>query len=98
MKKKYLISACLLFFCTLLIFSNSVAAKVYVDIDSPTFQLIPVAISDFNEKSSGSNMPADSGITVSEQVRKDLSLTGIFNILNKKSFLEGKDSGPATST
>ena len=98
MKKIYLISACILFFCTLLIFSNSVAAKVYVDIDSPTFRLIPVAICDFNDKSAGANMPAESGIAVSDHVRKDLSLTGIFNILNKKSFLEGKDSSPATTT
>ena len=97
MKKIYLISACILFFYTLLIFSNSVAAKVYVDIDSPTFRLIPVAICDFNDKSAGTKMPAESGIDVSDHVRKDLSLTGIFNILNKKGFLEGKDSSPATT-
>jgi TolB protein len=98
MKKIYLISACILFFCALLIFSNNVAAKVYVDIDSPTFRLIPIAICAFNDKSAGANMPAESGIAVSDHVRKDLSLTGIFNILNKKSFLEGKDSSPATTT
>jgi len=42
-------------------------------------------------------MPAESGIDVSDHVRKDLSLTGIFNILNKKGFLEGKDSSSATT-
>ena len=29
-------------------------------------------------------------MTVSDDVKKDLSMTGIFNILNKKSFLEEK--------
>jgi len=98
MKKIYSISAFILFFCALLTFSNGAAAKVYVDIDSPTFRLIPIAICDFNNKLAGINTPAESGIAVSDYVRKDLSLTGIFNILNKKSFLEEKDSTPSTAT
>ena len=98
MKKIYLISVCIFFFCTLLFFSNSVAAKVYVDIDSPTFQQIPIAICDFSSQIKGAAQSANFGITVSDDVKKDLSLTGIFNILNKKSFLEGIDSRPATTT
>ncbi len=92
MKKIYLLSAFILFFCTLLIFSNRAMAKVYVDIDSPTFQQIPIAICDFKNKEASPAKITDFGITVSEGVKKDLSLTGIFNILNKKSFLEEKDS------
>jgi TolB protein len=97
MKKIYLISVVILFFCTLLIFSNSAAARVYVDIDSPAFKLIPVAICDFNNKAAGAAKAVDSGVTVSDDVKKDLTLTGIFNILNKKSFLEEKDSVAATT-
>jgi len=88
MKKKYLLSAFIWFFCTLPIFSNSVAAKVYVDIDSPTFQQIPIAICDFGNKTASSTKSANFGATISDGIKKDLSLTGIFNILNKKSFLE----------
>jgi len=88
MKKEYLISACILFFCTLPVFSNSAAAKIYVDIDSPTFQQIPIAICDFSSQITSATKSANFGITVSDDVKKDLSLTGIFNILNKKSFLE----------
>ena len=43
-------------------------------------------------------MPAESGIAVSGSCQKDLSLTGIFNILNQKSFWKRKDSSPATTT
>jgi tol-pal system beta propeller repeat protein TolB len=98
MKKKYLISAFILFFCTLLIFSNSATAKVYVDIDSPTFQQIPIAICDFNNQTTSAIKSANFGITVSDDVKKDLSLTGIFNILNKKSFLENNPPGNAATT
>ena len=90
MKKRYLISIFILLFCSLFIFDNSAVAKVYIDIGSPTFKQIPIAICDFNNKGTSANKAIDFGITVSDNIRKDLSLTGIFNILNKKSFLEDK--------
>ena len=92
MKKRYLISIFILFFCSLPIFNNCAGAKVYIDIDSPTFKQIPIAICDFNNKITSTTKTVDFGITISDNIRKDLSLTGIFNILNKKSFLEDKDS------
>ncbi|MGP8153598.1 MAG: Tol-Pal system beta propeller repeat protein TolB [Smithella sp.] len=95
MKKLFLIPVFIQFFCALPIFSNNVAARIYVDIDSPSFQLIPIAICDFNNKATNANKAVDFGITVSDNIRKDLSLTGIFNILNKKSFLEDKNSSMA---
>ena len=88
MKKNYFVSALILFFSLLPLFSNSVVAKVYIDIDSPTFQQIPLAICDFSNKTPGVNKAVLPGITVPDAVRKDLSLTGMFNILDKKSFLE----------
>jgi len=65
--------------------NQPVTAKIYVDIDSPFFKLIPIAICDFNNATMGKG---DSGMAVSEDIRKDLMLTGIFNVLNKKGFLE----------
>jgi TolB protein len=97
MKKKYSLSAFMLFFCTLLIFSNSAAAKVYVDIDSPTFQQIPIAICDFGNQITSATKSVNFGITVSDDVKKDLFMTGIFNILNKKSFLENNSPGNAAT-
>ena len=97
MKKKYLVSTLILFFCTLLIFSNSASARIYVDIDSPTFQQIPIAVCDFSNPTTGATKPADFGITIPGEVKKDLSLTGMFNILNKKSFLENNSSDNAAA-
>jgi len=97
MKNKYLITFFILFFCILPIFSNSSAAKVYIDIDSPAFKQIPIAICDFNNKSTGAAKAMDSGVMVSENIKKDLILTGIFNILNKKSFLEDKNYATAVT-
>lgn len=71
-----------------LIFSGMAGAKIYVDISSPSFKPIPVAVCDFSYRSTGTVQQVDSGITVSENVKKYLSLTGIFNTLQKKSFLE----------
>ncbi|MGD0277985.1 MAG: DUF5050 domain-containing protein [Smithella sp.] len=90
MKKRCLISIFILLFCSLFIFNNSAVAKIYIDIGSPSFKQIPVAICDFKNKTTSTDKAVDSGITVSDNIRKDLSLTGIFNILNKKSFLEDK--------
>jgi len=88
MKKVFLISSFVFFFCALPVLSSRVAAKIYIDIDSPTFQQIPIAICDFSNQTASATKSADSGITTSDDIKKDLSLTGIFNILNKKSFLE----------
>ena len=87
MKKNFFISILILFFCIVLNLSNNAAAKVYVDIDSPSFKLIPIAICDFNNKTASLKKQADPGVTVSEGVKHDLFMTGIFNVLNKKSFL-----------
>jgi TolB protein len=97
MKNKYLISILILFFCILPVFSNSAAARIYVDVDSPIFQQIPIAICDFSNQTASSDKPTDVGITIPDDVKKDLSLTGLFNILNKKSFLENNSSDNAAA-
>ena len=91
-KKICLISAFIFFVLVLMNVSQSALAKVYVDIDSPTFNPIPIAICDFNNKTPGAAKQTDWGVTIAEGVKQDLALTGIFNILNKKSFLEEKDA------
>jgi len=91
MKKRCLISTFILLFCSLFTFNNRAVAKIYIDIGSPTFKQIPIAICDFNFKTANADKTVDFGVTVSDNIKKDLSLTGIFNVLNKKSFLEDKD-------
>jgi TolB protein len=87
--KKFIFQFILLLLCWAFIdFNHSAAAKVYVDIDSPTFRPIPIAIADFHNRAPGSAGQAGRGGAIAEAVRQDLALTGIFNIINQKGFLE----------
>ena len=91
MDKKYRLATGLLLI-PLWIFSTAgfAAAKVYIDIDAPGFQQFPIAICDFQSPKAGAGaLPEDPA----ESVRRYLDLTGIFRILDKKSFLEGVEPG-----
>jgi len=68
-------------------------AKVYIDIDAPGFQQFPIAVCDFQIKGTPTVRPSDSGITIADNIRTYLGLSGIFNLLDKKSFLEGVEPG-----
>lgn len=65
---------------------TSASARVYIDIDAPTFQKFPIAITDFNK------MSADQGEDLSTWFSGTLStylnMTGVFNIIPKNAFLE----------
>lgn len=65
-------------------------AKVYIDIDSPSFQKFPIAISDF--ATTGKDVHSkDLSSWFSDTLAKDLTITGFFNIISKKAFLENKN-------
>ena len=67
--------------------SHSALGKVYIDIDSPAFQKFPIAITDFKKISEESTRGELSG-WFSDTLGKDLEITGFFNIISKKAFLE----------
>jgi len=89
--KKYAV-ALLAALCLLTVSGGMASAKIYVDIDSPSFQPIPIAVCDFV---ASPDAPAAWDISLPEKIRKDLTLTGLFNVLNKKSFLEDASSRSA---
>jgi len=93
MKKNCLLAILIMSFCSLVIFSNSVAAKVYIDVDSPSFQLFPIAVCDFYLTDTNAMKSQDSGIALADEVKKYLTMTGFFNPLSKKSFLEEQKAG-----
>ena len=68
--------------------------KVYLDIDSPAFQKYPIAITDF-QKFSSAQTKEDLPVWLSDTLAQHLNMTGFFNIINKKAFLQ--DQGRATS-
>ena len=77
------------FVCALFIVSQEYHAfgKVYIDINSPTFQKFPIAITDF-KKMSGDSSQGDLSSWFSDTLGTYLEITGFFNIINKKAFLE----------
>jgi TolB protein len=73
--------------------AGNAPAKIYIDVDAPNFQLFPIAVTDFNLKDNETAKKPDAGVVLADEVKKYLAMTGFFNPLNKKSFLEEKTSG-----
>lgn len=92
---KLTVASILLLAWTLLLApAGEAAAKVYLDIDAPTFQKIPVAISDFRRLGE-EKLPTDGQLQwFPEEISRLLNITGIFNILQKKP--AGENQGRAT--
>lgn len=68
-------------------------AKIYIDIDEPGFRQFPIAVCDF-QNTHGLTTSGDTVNTkIAEDVRFYLSLTGLFELLDKSSFLEGVEPG-----
>jgi TolB protein len=84
-----IISAC--FFAIIIFFyaGVDVSAKVYIDIDSPSFQKFPIAIPDFDKKGKDSHTE-DLSIWFPNALTNYLTMTGFFNIISKRAFLEGQ--------
>jgi len=98
MKTVKTITALIIYFCAPLILCSNAVAKVYIDIDSPSFQQFPIAISYFQNPSVNADKSAVSGIAMADDIKRYLSMTGIFNVLNKKSFLEDNNTGHVAAT
>jgi TolB protein len=62
-----------------IVFSVCAEAKVYIDISSPAFVKLPIAIQDFK---------GSSGKEISDIIKEDLEFTGIFHCIDKDAFLE----------
>jgi TolB protein len=77
----------------LLCLSGSAYGKVYIDIDSPSFQKFPIAITDFKPQRPAADK-GDLPAWFSDTLSRDLTITGYFNVLDRKAFLEDpKETG-----
>jgi TolB protein len=77
--------ALLISFCA----GDQTFAKVYIDIDSPSFQKFPIAIPDFEKK--GKNLRVEDLSTwFPDTLTKYLTMTGFFNSISKKAFLDNQ--------
>ncbi len=80
-------------------FTGDAIAKVYIDVDSPNFRLFPIAVCDFNPlDANAAAKSGDLGIALADEVKTYLKMTGFFNPLNKKSFLDDKSINPIVFT
>jgi TolB protein len=69
--------------------------KVYIDIDSPAFQKFPIAIVDFR-KIGQQSYQTELSSWFSDTLAKYLEMTGFFNIISKKAFLEDQKQAGLT--
>lgn len=77
----------------LLISSGPAYGKVYIDIDSPSFQKFPIAVADFKPLRPAAGV-SDLPVWFSDTLSRGLTITGYFNVLDRKAFLEDpKQSG-----
>jgi TolB protein len=80
-------------FLFLLLPAGQVYGKVYIDIDSPSFQKFPIAIADFKPFRPVAD-PGDLPVWFSDTLSRSLTITGYFNVLDRRAFLEDpKQSG-----
>ncbi len=93
MLEKYLcvhnprIQAVLTLFLILLFSAGPACGKVYIDIDSPSFQQFPIAVADFKPLQP---FPENDKLSLlfSDTLSRGLALTGYFHLLDRKAFLE----------
>jgi TolB protein len=84
-KVKYFITSSL--FLLLLSNGSPACGKVYIDINSPTFQKFPIAITDFKPLKSGATK-SDLPVWFSDALTRTLQITGYFSTIDRKAFLE----------
>jgi TolB protein len=62
--------------------------KVYLDIDSPTFQQFSVAVPDFTGPAGNKERQDNLSAQLSDTLADYLKMTGFFNVINKKAYLD----------
>lgn len=73
------------------------SAKVYIDIDSPTIQKFPIAVTDFHNLGGAPAKGEDYSKRFSGELNRVLNITGYFIILDKRAFLEDPRSAGITA-
>jgi len=87
-------AAVMLFF--LLVNTGEVWGRVYIDIESPSSHKFPIAVADL--KPLGSTFPSDNlGSWFAQEVSRCLNMTGYFQLIDKRAFLEDQEKAGITA-
>lgn len=70
-------------------------AKVYLDIDAPSFQQFAIAVPDFRQLPGGSPGQDSVAVSAADNLASLLTITGYFNVINKKAYLDDAKSPAA---
>jgi TolB protein len=70
-----------------LLYCGPAYGKVYIDIDSPSFQKFPIAIADFQPLRSSAEK-GDLSLWFADTLSRDMLITGYFTVIDRKAFLE----------
>ena len=76
--------------------AERVSGKVYIDIDSPSFQKFPIAVTDFKPLRPG-QANVELPVWFSDTLCRSLALTGYFQVLDKRAFLEDQAQAGITA-
>jgi TolB protein len=87
--------AVLSMFLLLLFADGPASGKVYIDIDSPTFQKFPIAVAVFKPLKPGGET-GDLPVWFADTLSRNLQMTGYFNIIDRKAFLEDPNQAGIT--
>ncbi len=94
MRKK--LNAFSVLFILFLIAAGDAWGKVYIDIDSPSFHKFPIAVSEF--KALAPSAKADNlNLRFADELSRCLDITGYFQVLDRKSFLEDQQKAGITA-
>lgn len=78
---------CFVFLTLLLFHAGQAFGTVYIDIDSPSFQKLPIAVASFfPSRTAGEN--GDLSVWFSDTLSRNLTITGYFNVLDRKTYPE----------
>jgi TolB protein len=86
------IVAWILLFSMAVFYAGNAQGKLYIDITSPSMRKIPIGIPDFKPLGVEGE-PVDLGRKMAEVMTNDFTLSGYFNPLDRRSFIERPEAG-----
>ena len=96
MKFSKVITAAICLLVGTFLFGSPASGRVYIDINQPFTRKIPLAVPDFVPLVPGESSPSEISQELPRTLSHDLDLTGLFIVLDKRTFLEANKKAGIT--